>query len=78
MCRGLTVAKDRVGKIELTEYQPNYLKYDFNATSDQFTVFSDIYYEKGWNAYIDGELGSPFQGELRFARHDYSGWPAHC
>jgi hypothetical protein len=53
--QGITVAKDRAGKIELTEYQPNYLKYDFSATSDQFTVFSDIYYDKGWNAYIDGE-----------------------
>ncbi|MBW6537218.1 MAG: YfhO family protein, partial [Mariniphaga sp.] len=53
--QGITVAKDRVGKIELTEYQPNYLKYDFRGTTDQFTVFSDIYYDKGWNAYIDGE-----------------------
>ena len=53
--QGITVGKDRAGKIELTEYQPNYLKYDFNATSDQFTVFSDIYYDKGWNAYINGE-----------------------
>jgi len=53
--QGITVAKDRAGKIELTEYQPNYLKYDFNAASNQFTVFSDIYYDKGWNAYIDGE-----------------------
>jgi hypothetical protein len=59
--QGITVAKDRVGKIELTEYQPNYLKYDFNATSDQFTIFSDIYYEKGWNAYIDGELVPHFR-----------------
>jgi hypothetical protein len=51
----ITVTKDRAGNIELTEYQPNYLKYDFNAASNQFTVFSDIYYNKGWNAYIDGE-----------------------
>jgi hypothetical protein len=59
--QGVTVAKDRVGKIELTEYQPNYLKYDFSAISDQLTVFSDIYYEKGWNAYIDGEPVSHFR-----------------
>lgn len=59
--QGIMVAKDLAGKIELTEYQPNYLKYDFNATSDQFTVFSDIYYDKGWNAYIDGEPVSHFR-----------------
>jgi hypothetical protein len=59
--QGVTVAKDRMGKIELTEYQPNYLKYDYNATSHQFTVFSDIYYDKGWNAYIDGELVPHFR-----------------
>ena len=59
--QGIMVTKDLAGKIELTEYQPNYLKYDFNATSNQFTVFSDIYYDKGWNAYINGEPVSHFR-----------------
>ncbi len=53
--QGLTLAKDEDGKIELTSYQPNSLTYDFSASTKQFTVFSDIYYDKGWNAYIDGE-----------------------
>lgn len=59
--QGITVAKDRAGKIELTEYQPNYLKYDFSAANNQFTVFSDIFYDKGWNAYLDGELVPHFR-----------------
>ncbi len=48
-------SKDENGEIKLTGYQPNHLTYDFSAGSDQFTVFSEIYYDKGWNAYIDDE-----------------------
>ena len=43
-------------RIVHNEYQPNYLKYDFESAGDQFVVFSEVYYDKGWNAYIDGEL----------------------
>jgi hypothetical protein len=43
-------------KISLTEYQPNYLKYNFESSNNQFVVFSEIWYPKGWNAYIDGVL----------------------
>jgi len=46
---------DSAAAIELTEYQPNKLKYKFNSAVDQFTVFSEIYYDKGWNAYLDGK-----------------------
>ncbi|SHF44963.1 membrane protein YfhO [Mariniphaga anaerophila] len=59
--QGVTVAKDAAGSIELTEYQPNYLKYNYSAATEQFTVFSDIYYDKGWNAYIDGKPVSHFR-----------------
>ncbi|MFK5856904.1 MAG: YfhO family protein [Bacteroidota bacterium] len=41
--------------INLTKYAPNYLVYNFSSSSDQVVVFSEIYYNKGWNAYIDGE-----------------------
>ena len=43
------------GSIELLVSDPNYLKYDFNSDSEQLTVFSEIYYDKGWDAYIDGK-----------------------
>ena len=41
--------------ISLTEYKPNYLKYDVNAAQERVAVFSEIYYPKGWTAYIDGK-----------------------
>jgi uncharacterized membrane protein YfhO len=29
--------------------------YTFSSNTDQLAVFSEIYYDKGWNAYINGE-----------------------
>lgn len=43
------------GNIELTSYQPNELVYNSNNTSDGLAVFSEIYYPKGWKAYVDGK-----------------------
>jgi hypothetical protein len=40
-------------QITLVDYLPNKLVYNYNATSDQFAVFSEIYYDKGWKAYIN-------------------------
>jgi cell division transport system permease protein len=40
--------------IELTEYRPNYLKYTTSSAAEGLAVFSEIYYDKGWTAYIDG------------------------
>lgn len=42
-------------KIELTSYKPNHLKYVSNNPKDGYVVFSEMYYSKGWNAYIDGK-----------------------
>ncbi|MCC9136370.1 YfhO family protein [Pontibacter silvestris] len=41
--------------IELTEYQPNYLKYQYQAAQPGLVVFSEIYYAAGWQAYLDGQ-----------------------
>ena len=40
--------------ISLAEYKPNYLKYNALAFRDRLAVFSEVYYPKGWQAYIDG------------------------
>jgi uncharacterized membrane protein YfhO len=42
--------------IKLTEYKADELKYEYQAATPQLAVFSEIYYDKGWNAYIDGKL----------------------
>ncbi len=47
--------------ITLAEYKPNYLKYNSNSVKDGIAIFSEIYYDKGWNAYVDGELKSHFR-----------------
>jgi hypothetical protein len=51
-----TIEYDSTATIQLTNYKANHLSYTSSATTKQFAVFSEIYYDKGWNAYIDGEL----------------------
>jgi len=53
--------KDTSATISLQIYQPDYLKYQTNTTKEQLAVFSEIYYEKGWNAYVDGEKQKHFR-----------------
>ena len=43
------------GQIELTEYLPNKLSYSFKASEDQLVVFSEIWTERGWKVYVDGQ-----------------------
>lgn len=46
--------KDTTSTITLNSYQPNDLVYNVKTSKEQLAVFSEIYYDKGWNAYIDG------------------------
>jgi len=46
---------DSSARIALKSYEPNHLIYSFNSKTDQLAVFSEIYYENGWNAYINGQ-----------------------
>ncbi|MBL4710423.1 MAG: YfhO family protein [Flavobacteriales bacterium] len=51
--------------IRLTDYDPNKLSYEYSAKSDQFAVFSEIYYKPGWKAFVNGE-------EVDFNKVDYT------
>lgn len=48
-------AKDSSATITLDSYKPNHLKYTSNNANDGLAVFSEMYYGKGWNAFIDGK-----------------------
>jgi hypothetical protein len=55
----LTFSSD--GSISLVSYKPNHLVYRVRSDSSAFAVFSEIFYDKGWNAYIDGNLHPHFR-----------------
>ncbi len=52
---GGTTSFNKNGTIEQVGYNPNHMVYQSNSTADQFAVFSEVYYDNGWNAYIDGQ-----------------------
>ena len=43
------------GSVDLTDYRPNRMTYRVSLDQPTLVVFSEIYYEGGWNATIDGE-----------------------
>lgn len=42
------------GTIKLDSYKPNELVYSFNSSKDELVVFSEIWTNKGWTLWIDG------------------------
>lgn len=45
---------DSIGYIKLVQNLNDKIDYRFSAPSPQFVVFSEVYYPRGWNVYIDG------------------------
>lgn len=54
---------DSASTINLTEHNPNYLKYESQSAANGFGVFSEIYYAKGWVASIDGKEAGIIQAD---------------
>lgn len=52
---------DSIAYIKLTKYSPNYLSYESNSTISQLAVFSEIYYDKGWNVFVDEKPATYFR-----------------
>ncbi len=52
---------DSSATIKILSYHPEKLEYEYNSTEESNVAFSEVYYDKGWNAYIDGELVNHFR-----------------
>jgi hypothetical protein len=52
---GFKFIKDSSASIKLESYHPNRLQYKSVANTEQIIVFSEIYYQPGWKAYVDGK-----------------------
>lgn len=53
--KGMTTpVVDSSSSIALTNYKVNHLTYKSSAREPQVALFSEIYYDKGWTAYVDG------------------------
>lgn len=50
-----TVQADSASVIRLIHRSPNRLEYEADIQSEQVAVFSEIFYDKGWHAYINNE-----------------------
>lgn len=48
-------SNDHIEMVHQMPYNPNYLKYKSHTSDEQLAVFSEIYYEPDWRAYIDGK-----------------------
>ena len=55
--------------IRLVSYAPNCLRYHYQAASPRLAVFSEIYYPKGWKAWVETPQG---QTELPLLRADWT------
>ena len=53
--------KDSTARVALTSYSPNVLVYAYESEKPQLVVFSEMYYQPGWNAYVDGKLTTHFR-----------------
>ena len=46
---------DSTASLLLLENRNDTITYKYKAKTNQFAVFSEVYYDKGWNAYLDGQ-----------------------
>lgn len=63
LIKGFTPARDSSADIFLSSYLPNHLTYSSKSESEQLAVFSEIYYDKGWKAFIDGNPAPYFRAD---------------
>ena len=52
---------DTTASIKLVENLNDKITYKYSAKTNQFAVFSEVYYSKGWDAYVDGNKAPYFR-----------------
>ncbi len=57
------IERDSTATIELFSYKPNHLVYEAATDTPQLAVFSEVYYPKGWNAYLNGKPAEYFRAD---------------
>ena len=60
----ISIEGNDASTIMLKKYQPNILEYEASVKGDNgLAVFSEIWYPKGWNVYIDGKKANYFRAD---------------
>jgi hypothetical protein len=49
--------------IKMEKYHPDHIEYAYSAPRDVIAVFSEVYYDKGWNMYVDGKQKPYFRAD---------------
>ncbi|MFT6866811.1 MAG: hypothetical protein ACJA08_001649 [Cyclobacteriaceae bacterium] len=49
------ISSTAIGTVEVLKRSPNEIIYKADVTGDALAVFSEIYYDKGWKASVDGQ-----------------------
>lgn len=60
---GFSPQADSTATIQLDSYRPNKLAYSSQSQTEQLAVFSEIYYQPGWKASIDGKQVEHFRAD---------------
>ena len=52
---------DSTASIQLLNNENDAAQYQYKSSSNQFAVFSEVFYDAGWKAYIDGKESAILQ-----------------
>lgn len=61
--QSLRYAVDSLAYVRLVDYKANNLVYETSSSSPGVVIFSEIYYDKGWKAYVDGAEAPIFRAD---------------
>lgn len=58
---GFTPSPDPNATVTMTRYKANELTYSFSSGSTELVVFSEVFYDRGWQMYVDGQPQDHFR-----------------